>query len=112
MQPGGKMEPAEAPGDALCRELHEELALTVKPEELRYLGQYSAAAANEPDHVVIAEVFHLLVTSNVFPEAEIEEIVWVNPQAPGNLVLAPLTRDLILPLCAKPLDHGTPIALA
>lgn len=101
MQPGGKMEPAESPGDALCRELHEELALSVEPDELRYLGQYSAVAANEPGHLVIAEVFHLRVTSDVLPSAEIEEVTWVKPEAPGSLVLAPLTRDVLLPLCAK-----------
>ncbi|MET4575502.1 NUDIX hydrolase [Ottowia thiooxydans] len=102
MQPGGKMEPAESAGHALCRELHEELALSVEPDELLYLGQYSAVAANEPGNTVVAEVFHLRVTSDVFPAAEIEDAMWVNPDAPGDLVLAPLTRDLLLPLCAKP----------
>ena len=32
------------------------------------------------------------------PRAEIEEAVWVDPFAPGDLPLAPLTRDAVLPL--------------
>ena len=32
--PGGKVEPGEAPEDALIRELKEELALTVEPDAL------------------------------------------------------------------------------
>ena len=96
------MEPDELPINALCRELQEELALNINPSRLRYLGQYSAAAANEPGHLVTAEIIHLLVVSEVVPAAEIEEVAWVDPVAPGDLALAPPTRDLILPLCAEP----------
>ena len=29
--------------------------------------------------------------------AEIEEVIWIDPATDGNVILAPLTRDLILP---------------
>jgi len=101
MQPGGKLEPAEAPVDALCRELEEELGLRVPPALPVYLGQYSAPAANEAGYTVLADVFHLVVDSEVMPAAEIEDIAWIAPQAPGNLTLAPLTRDHLLPMCGR-----------
>lgn len=97
MQAGGKIEPGEAPEAALARELREELALRFPAGAASYLGQFSASAANEPDSIVIAEVFRLAVSAELQPEAEIEEIRWIDPAAPGALELAPLTRDHILP---------------
>lgn len=97
MQAGGKIEPGEAPEAALARELREELALSFPPGAATYLGQFSAPAANEPDSIVIAEVFRLTVSAELKAEAEIEEIRWIDPAAPGGLELAPLTRDHILP---------------
>ncbi|RON78782.1 ADP-ribose pyrophosphatase YjhB, NUDIX family [Pseudomonas sp. NFPP07] len=98
MQPGGKIEPNELPAQALARELEEELGLRIAPAAARYLGRFSAPAANEPGFVVEAELFRLdLDTHEVRPAAEIEEVCWIDPQAGDELTLAPLTRDLILP---------------
>ncbi|MDD0977084.1 NUDIX hydrolase [Pseudomonas fontis] len=98
MQPGGKIEPQEQPIAALARELSEELNLAIDPHQARYLGQFSAPAANEPGFEVQAELFQLHIDIEVHPAAEIEEAIWVDPHALGDLELAPLTRDLILPL--------------
>jgi 8-oxo-dGTP pyrophosphatase MutT (NUDIX family) len=97
MQPGGKIEAHEQPAHALARELEEELGLVVDPAHATYLGQFSAPAANEPGFVVQAELFLLTIDSDVTPAAEIEEVRWIDPATDGNLSLAPLTRDLILP---------------
>jgi 8-oxo-dGTP pyrophosphatase MutT (NUDIX family) len=97
MQPGGKIERQEQPVNALARELEEELGLRIDPAQATYLGKFSAPAANEPGFVVEAELFQLNIASHVAPAAEIEEVVWIDPATDGGLVLAPLTRDLILP---------------
>ena len=97
MQPGGKIEPHEQPVHALARELEEELGLVIDPAHATFLGQFSAPAANEPGFVVQAELFLLIIDSDVSPAAEIEEVVWIDPATDGDLTLAPLTRDLILP---------------
>ncbi|MCB2251859.1 NUDIX domain-containing protein [Pseudomonas chlororaphis] len=98
MQPGGKIEPGELPSHALARELEEELGLRIAPDDARYLGRFSAPAANEPGHVVEAQLFRLdLDSDQVTPAAEIEEVRWVDPANADELTLAPLTRDLILP---------------
>ncbi len=97
MQPGGKIEAGEQPVHALARELDEELGLIIDPVSATFLGQFSAPAANEPGFVVQAEIFLLTIDAEVSPAAEIEEVIWIDPATDGNVTLAPLTRDQILP---------------
>ncbi|WP_422776315.1 NUDIX hydrolase [Pseudomonas mediterranea] len=97
MQPGGKIEPHEQPVQALARELEEELGLIIDPAQARYLGPFSAPAANEPGFVVQAQVFLLDIDAAVSPAAEIEEVRWIDPAGDGGLSLAPLTGEVILP---------------
>ena len=44
-----------------------------------------------------AELFEVRIDVPVTPDAEIEEVRWIDPAGDGGLQLAPLTRDLILP---------------
>jgi 8-oxo-dGTP pyrophosphatase MutT (NUDIX family) len=97
MQPGGKLEPGEAPEAALRRELDEELRFAEPPGASTYLGRFSAPAANEPEALVVAELYLLQVAGEIAPQAEIEEVRWIDPAAPGQIELAPLTRDHVLP---------------
>ncbi len=99
MNPGGKPEPGESPVEALRRELVEELDLDVAAERLNPLGSFSTDAANEPGHALVAECFRLDVATHEHRVgAEIETSAWVDPGDPGDLVLAPLAVDHLLPL--------------
>lgn len=97
MQAGGKIEPGELPAAALARELCEELGIVVDPATAFHLGSFSASAANEPDACVEAELFELSITGEPVPAAEIEEMIWLSPEAAAGIELAPLTATFVLP---------------
>ncbi|TIR25477.1 MAG: NUDIX domain-containing protein [Mesorhizobium sp.] len=97
MQAGGKIEPGELPAVALARELREELGIVVDPDAASHLGSFSAPAANEPETQVEAELFELSITGEPVPAAEIEEMIWFNPEAAAGIELAPLTASFVLP---------------
>lgn len=101
MQAGGKIEGGESAFAALQRELNEELGLVITQDQPRYLGAFSAPAANEPGYVVKAEIFHIALDQPVAKAAEIEEIIWVDPLQPVELSMAPLTETYLLPLCKE-----------
>jgi 8-oxo-dGTP diphosphatase len=98
MQPGGKRDPGEDDVTALARELDEELGCRVVPASVTQLGVFDCSAANEPDRQVNAAVYAVDVTGAVAAQAEIDEILWIDPLSPPDIPLAPLTRDHVLPL--------------
>ena len=98
MQPGGKRDAGESDVAALAREIVEELGCCVDQDSARPLGEFSCASANEPGCQLRASVYSVKVEGKIEPQAEIDEMVWVDPRALPDLHFAPLTRDHVLPL--------------
>jgi 8-oxo-dGTP diphosphatase len=101
MQPGGKRDSGEDDLTTLAREIDEELGCRLVADSIRPLGQFDAMSANEPGFRVRAALYEVEVSGKIAPKAEIEEMRWVNPAAPPDIALAPLTRDHVLPLASR-----------
>jgi 8-oxo-dGTP diphosphatase len=106
MQPGGKRDPGEDDIAALSREIAEELGCSLVPASIRPLGEFDAVAANEPGFRVQASLYGIDVTGEIAPSREIDETIWIDPAAPPDVLLAPLTRDHVLPLASTRVVAG------
>ena len=95
MKPGGKRDAGEDDLTTLARELEEELGCRLVSAEL--LGHFSAPAANEAGFTVQSATYLAVVEGEIAPRAEIEELAWIDPAAPGDLRLAPLLAQAVLP---------------
>ena len=95
MKPGGESDLA-----TLARELDEELGCRLVGAEL--LGHFSAPAANEAGFIVQSATYLARVEGDIAARAEIEELAWIDPAAPGDLRLAPLLTEKVLPMLLAP----------
>jgi 8-oxo-dGTP diphosphatase len=95
MKPGGKRDDGEDDLTTLARELEEELGCRLVGAEL--LGRFSAPAANEAGFTVQSATYLASIEGDVAALAEIEELAWIDPAAPGELRLAPLLTEAVLP---------------
>ena len=98
MQVGGKLEVGELPEHAMAREIEEEIG---SPVEIKsFLGTYMTDTANEPDCQLKSYVFHVELKAEPHIHAEIEEMKWVDLNDQCTL-LAPLTRQVVMPWCLE-----------
>jgi 8-oxo-dGTP diphosphatase len=95
MKPGGKRDAGEDDLTTLARELDEELGCRLVDAEL--LGNFSAPAANEAGFTVQSATYLATVEGAIAARAEIEELAWIDPATPGELRLAPLLTQAVLP---------------
>ncbi|MBO9707566.1 MAG: NUDIX domain-containing protein [Caulobacter sp.] len=95
MKPGGKRDAGEDDLTTLARELEEELGCRLIAAEL--LGRFQAPAANETGFTVASATYLATVEGDIAARAEIEELAWIDPAAPGDLRLAPLLTQAVLP---------------
>ena len=105
IQPGGKREPGEDALATLARELREELGVALVDGSARRLGLFEDDAVHEPGRRVRGEVFLVEVSGTPRAGAEIAELAWVDPRAPGALRIAPLSARHVLPAVAA-LERG------
>jgi 8-oxo-dGTP diphosphatase len=97
--PGGKIEPGERPEDALIRELHEELSITVREP---CLAPLTFASHTYPDFHLLMPLYICRRWEGIVRAAEGQTIKWVRPgdlrnyeMPPADIPLIPVLRDLL-----------------
>lgn len=92
--PGGKVEPAESPRNALVRELNEELRINCEPGAMTPLAFAESAPSEGRPGVVI--LLYKLCSWRGVPAADPDaEIGWFAPESIAGLPLPPLDSDLL-----------------
>lgn len=94
--PGGKIEEGESLVEALIRELKEELNLTLKKEELEFIGTVVGPAYPQPDMLTELNGFRTLVDidwDNIAINNEITDIKWIDKH--DSELIAPAVQQWI-----------------
>ncbi|MEO1084066.1 MAG: (deoxy)nucleoside triphosphate pyrophosphohydrolase [Acidobacteriota bacterium] len=89
--PGGKVEPAEAPRDALAREIREELAITVDVDD--FLGR---GVAPQPGRTIVLDVYRCRWTGGELQLRDHDAVRWIQARHIPALAWA----DADLPILA------------
>jgi 8-oxo-dGTP diphosphatase len=95
--PGGKHENGEDDVQAIIREIREELNCGVDTASLKYIGDFTDAAANEPDSTITVKLYSGAIKGSPVASSEIEELRWFDPRVDDPGCLAPSIRNKILP---------------
>jgi 8-oxo-dGTP diphosphatase len=104
--PGGKPEGDESDLATLVREVAEELGCEVQNASLS--GTFSDKAAGVSDAVVVVRLYTADLVGEPLPQAEIEELQWVDLRKKTSLKLAPSISNQIIPHLRKTLGKIDP----
>ena len=91
--PGGKRERGESDEAALCREIREELRVTLLPETLQLVGRFEAQADGKAAGGVVRMTCYTAdFAGEIAPDREIGEVAWLRyaDRAQGS----PVVRDI------------------
>lgn len=96
MQVGGKLERNEAPEKTMLREIAEEISTSAQIQQ--FIGRFETLAANEAGHQLVSYVYQVNLDQTPKMDAEIAEMKWINLDD-NQTLLAPLTKEVVIPWC-------------
>ncbi|WP_321158211.1 NUDIX domain-containing protein [Providencia stuartii] len=83
--PGGKRETDESDEQALCREINEELTLTLEKDSIRFYGEFIGPADGKQEGTQVRIRCYFANYDGVAqPAAEIAELAWFNSSNLGH----------------------------
>jgi 8-oxo-dGTP diphosphatase len=94
--PGGKVENAESPEQALIRELHEELGIAVKED---CLAPFAFASHAYPEYHLLMPLYVCRRWEGTPCAIEHQALKWVYPAKLNTFAMPPADRPLIPMLC-------------
>ncbi|WP_223579972.1 NUDIX hydrolase [Sphingobacterium sp. GVS05A] len=97
--PGGKIVAGESDSEALVRELREELQFDTVPATLQFIGRHVTQAVNERDTLVEGYIYliKLAMKFDFQPQAELEEVQWINKCNWQDYRFAHLAEEFVIP---------------
>lgn len=103
MNAGGKLELGESPLQALTRELHEELGITISTDSAVYIGEFRSVAFGRHDKKSLLLNTYIIEDDSldVHATGEISELKWASVTEMRSLPLAPVISDQYLPWLEK-----------
>ncbi len=96
--PGGKLEPGERPEEALCRELKEELQISVEPSALKPI---TFASFGYPDFHLLMPLYEVRVWQGELAGLEGQQIAWVRSAELGDYDAPPADIPLFEELARR-----------
>ncbi len=96
IMPGGQMR-ENSVQECLRNEIGAELGCKVDFRTLGYVGEYSDAAAGDPEHEVTIELYKARLIGDPHPSAEIKKIHWISKKDTDNPRVSPIIRNKIIP---------------
>jgi 8-oxo-dGTP diphosphatase len=96
---GGKIDYNETAEATVTREIKEELGLDISELNIEFLGTHQTQAVNEKSTVVHGTIFKIILSEKQYfkPNAELEEVVWIDYQNYKNFKFAHLAEEFVLP---------------
>ncbi|KHO47584.1 MAG: NUDIX hydrolase [archaeon GW2011_AR5] len=100
--PGGKREKGETDGQALIREIKEELSVDIIPPTIKLYGTFMAQAHGKAEGVIVKMTCYTAeFEGEMKPSAEVERIVWITSGDADSERSSPVDRLILADLKTK-----------